>query len=104
MDSPEAISAHPRDPSRSSASPPLLIEAKALTKRYPGVVALDSVNFDLAPGEVHALFGENGAGKSTLISMLAGASVPSTGNLLINGEPVAFRSVRDARARGICAV
>jgi len=104
MDSPEAISAQPRNTSRSSASPPLLIEAKALTKRYPGVVALDSVDFDLASGEVHALFGENGAGKSTLISILAGASSPSAGSLFVNGEPVAFRSVRDARARGICAV
>jgi ribose transport system ATP-binding protein len=93
-----------QDIGMSPASPPLLIEAKSLTKRYPGVVALDSVSFNLARGEVHALFGENGAGKSTLISMLAGASAPSAGNLLINGEPVAFRSVRDARALGICAV
>ena len=50
-----------------------LVVASGLTKRYPGVVALDNVDFSLERGEVHVLFGENGAGKSTLISILAGA-------------------------------
>ena len=81
-----------------------LIEAEALTKRYPGIVALDHVDFDLWPGEVHVLFGENGAGKSTLISMLAGASTPSEGKIKVRGESVAFQSVADARERGISAV
>ena len=49
-----------------------IVEAHGLTKRYPGVVALDHVDFALKAGEVHVLFGENGAGKSTLISILAG--------------------------------
>ena len=61
----------------SDTSPPPLIETRGLTKRYPGVTALNAVDFDLRRGEVHVLFGENGAGKSTLISMLAGASTPS---------------------------
>lgn len=81
-----------------------LIEVEALTKRYPGIVALDHVDFDLWPGEVHVLFGENGAGKSTLISMIAGASVPSEGTVRVRGKPVAFQSVADARDHGISAV
>jgi len=87
------------DPSRD-----LLIEARGLTKRYPGVVALDSVDFDLRAGEVHVLFGENGAGKSTLISMIAGAAQPSDGALKVKGEKVAFSGVADARRYGISAV
>lgn len=81
-----------------------LIETRGLTKKYPGVVALDHVDFDLEPGEVHVLFGENGAGKSTLISMLAGANAPSEGRLLLNGEEVQFESVADAQAKGIYTV
>ncbi|PWC45831.1 sugar ABC transporter ATP-binding protein [Azospirillum sp. TSO22-1] len=83
---------------------PVLIRTVALTKRYPGVTALDGVDFDLRPGEVHVLFGENGAGKSTLISMLAGATRPSDGEILVRGHNVAFHSVADARAAGISAV
>lgn len=86
------------------ASETPLIEAEALTKRYPGIVALNGVDFDLRRGEVHVLFGENGAGKSTLISMIAGASVPSEGTLKVRGEPVFFQSVADARRHGISAV
>ncbi|MEX2408434.1 MAG: sugar ABC transporter ATP-binding protein, partial [Rhodovibrionaceae bacterium] len=81
-----------------------LIETEGLTKRYPGIVALDRVDFDLRRGEVHVLFGENGAGKSTLISMIAGASVPSAGSLKVRGEEVSFQSVADARRYGISAV
>ncbi|MFC4350348.1 sugar ABC transporter ATP-binding protein [Fodinicurvata halophila] len=81
-----------------------VIETSALTKRYPGVVALDAVDFDLKAGEVHVLFGENGAGKSTLIAMIAGASQPSGGSIRVNGEEVQFQSVADARGKGISAV
>ncbi len=62
------------------------------------------VDFELAPGEVHVLFGENGAGKSTLISILAGANQPTRGRLYANGAPITFAGVREARARGISAV
>ena len=57
---------------RGSASPvdPALIEMRGITKRFPGVLANDDVDFDVAPGEIHALFGENGAGKSTLMRIL----------------------------------
>lgn len=85
-----------------SAQP--LIETKALTKRYPGVLALGAVDFDLYPGEVHVLFGENGAGKSTLISMLAGANTPSEGMILLDGQKVKFDNVKDAQKRGIYTV
>jgi ribose transport system ATP-binding protein len=81
-----------------------LIETVGLTKRYPGVVALNAVDFDLRPGEVHVLFGENGAGKSTLISMVAGATQPTEGELRVRGEAVHFHSVADACEAGISAV
>ena len=83
---------------------PLLLELKNVTKRFPGVLALDEVDFDLRPGEVHVLFGENGAGKSTLISIVAGAQQPQAGSLSMRGEPLELSSVHDARERGISAV
>ncbi len=81
-----------------------LLSTQGLGKHYPGVRALDAVDFELERGEVHVLFGENGAGKSTLISLLAGAARPSTGRIVLNGQPVAFASVADARRAGISAV
>jgi ribose transport system ATP-binding protein len=81
-----------------------LLEVRSVTKDYPGVRALDGVDFELVAGEVHVLFGENGAGKSTLISVLAGASQPTAGTVLFKGEPVEIASVHEARALGISAV
>jgi ribose transport system ATP-binding protein len=81
-----------------------IVEARGLTKRYPGVLALDHVDFALEAGEVHVLFGENGAGKSTLISILAGASAPTSGTIEIAGEPVTVFTVRNARRLGVSAV
>ena len=57
----------------------LVIEMKDIVKRFPGVIALDHVNFQLRPGEVHVLLGENGAGKSTLIKVLSGAYIADEG-------------------------
>ncbi|GHE01214.1 sugar ABC transporter ATP-binding protein [Allgaiera indica] len=82
----------------------MLIQTRRLTKRYPGVTALDQVDFDLAAGEVHVLFGENGAGKSTLIALLSGAGTPTSGTIEIDGAPVAFESVAEAQAHGIFTV
>lgn len=82
----------------------LLLATHGMSKQYPGVLALDNVDFDLMTGEVHVLFGENGAGKSTLISILAGANQPSAGQILLRGKPVTFSSVHEARAHGISAV
>ena len=81
-----------------------LLETVGLSKFYPGVRALDAVDFELRAGEVHILFGENGAGKSTLISLLAGASTPSSGQIVFNGQVVSLGSVREARRLGISAV
>ena len=80
------------------------LHLRGISKKYPGVLALDEVDFDLRAGEVHALFGENGAGKSTLISVICGAVRPTHGTMLLGDEAVEFDSVREARKRGISAV
>ncbi len=78
-----------------------LLEMKHITKVFPGVRALDDVNFDLKKGEVHVLLGENGAGKSTLMKILAGAYTPDDGELLIEGDPVTKFSPIHAKTLGI---
>ena len=92
--------------SASNESPSPLLAARALTKRFPGVVALKEVNFDLQAGEIHALCGENGAGKSTLIKLLSGIHPRGSyeGELHVDGRPVAFRNIRDAEAAGIAVI
>jgi D-xylose transport system ATP-binding protein len=83
-----------------------VLEVQALTKRFPGVTALDKVSFDLTRGEIHALVGENGAGKSTLIKVLTGIHAIGTydGQLLIGGQRAEFQSVADADAAGIAVI
>jgi ABC-type sugar transport system ATPase subunit len=78
-----------------------LLEMKKISKRFPGVNALDGVDFELYPGEVHALLGENGAGKSTLIKILGGIYSKDAGEILINGEIVNIGDVNQARDLGI---
>jgi ABC-type uncharacterized transport system ATPase subunit len=78
-----------------------VLELRGITKRFPGVLANDHIDFDLYRGEVHALLGENGAGKSTLMNILYGLYHPDEGEIRINGEPVRMASPRDAIARGI---
>jgi ABC-type uncharacterized transport system ATPase subunit len=80
---------------------PTLLKAVNLTKRFPGVIANEDVNFELEAGEVHCLFGENGAGKSTLSSCLFGFYQPEGGHIEFDGKPVKFRSPRDAIHSGI---
>jgi galactofuranose transport system ATP-binding protein len=81
-----------------------VFEASGITKRFPGVVALDAVNFSARAGEVHALMGENGAGKSTLIKVLTGVYPRDGGQVLIGGRPSEARSPREAEAAGIATV
>ena len=83
------------------ADEPTVLELRGITKRFPGVVANDHVDFELRQGEVHALLGENGAGKSTLMNILYGLYHPDDGRILLKGEPVRIHSPRDAIARGI---
>jgi general nucleoside transport system ATP-binding protein len=78
-----------------------LLELKGITKRFPGVVANDGVDFDLRKGEVHALLGENGAGKSTLMNILYGLYHPDEGEFRLNGKPLRINSPREAIDAGI---
>jgi ABC-type uncharacterized transport system ATPase subunit len=79
----------------------IVLEAKNITKKFPGVLANDKVNFDLRKSEIHALLGENGAGKTTLMNILYGLYLPDSGEILVNGKPVVIRSPNDTIAQGI---
>jgi ABC-type sugar transport system ATPase subunit len=81
-----------------------LIEARKITKIFPGTLALDKVEFNLLPGEIHAIAGENGAGKSTLMHILAGVYQPDGGELLIQGQPVKLRDPHHSQLVGISTV
>ena len=81
-----------------------LLEARNVAKSFGSVVALSGVSLQLRASEVHCLLGDNGAGKSTLIKILSGVHQPSAGELLVDGEPVAFSSPREALNRGIATV
>ena len=78
-----------------------ILEMKGITKRFPGVKALDDVSFDLRPGEIHCLIGENGAGKSTLIKCLGGQHRQDEGEIYVNGEKVDITTAKVAREKGI---
>ncbi len=78
-----------------------VLEARGITKRFPGVVANEHIDFDIRAGEIHAILGENGAGKSTLMKILFGLLQPDGGEIYVQGEKVAFRSPLDAIELGI---
>ncbi len=81
-----------------------ILELKGITKIFPGVRALDRVNFSLKAGEIHALMGENGAGKSTFIKVITGVHRPEEGEIFLNGEKVEFKSPKDAQRCSIAAI
>lgn len=88
---------------QESASP-IVLEMHGITKRFPGVVALDSVSFDVHRGEVHALLGENGAGKSTLMKILAGVYQADGGDIIFKGQRVEFHTPKQAQVAGITTI
>lgn len=94
----------------SSPEPPVdsrrvtLLQLESVTKRYPGVTALDSVDLTVEAGSVHALIGENGAGKSTLLKVLAGATRPDAGTVFLDGRPLSLLSPRDSLRQGITVI
>jgi simple sugar transport system ATP-binding protein len=80
------------------------LQLRGITKRYPGVVANQSVSLDVAPGQIHAVLGENGAGKSTLMKIIYGTVKPDEGEVCFNGQTVQVRNPQEARALGISMV
>ncbi|MCF7944312.1 MAG: L-arabinose ABC transporter ATP-binding protein AraG [Spirochaetia bacterium] len=80
------------------------LEFRGVTKKFPGVVALNNVNMEIRKGEVYGLVGENGAGKSTLLKILSGAYIPTTGSIIIDGVEKQFQSTRDALDEGISVI
>ena len=81
-----------------------VLAGRGIVKRFPGVVALDQVDFDIRAGEVHGLIGENGAGKTTLMHILAGAQQPTEGEILLDGRPVRFANTSEAIKHRISVV
>src|SRR5215831_11824073 len=82
----------------------MLLEGRSIRKTFVGVQALKGVNFDLRPGEVHALIGENGAGKSTLIKIITGAVMADSGSLVIDERQITQYDPSIARSLGIAAI
>ena len=81
-----------------------VLELKGITKIFPGVKALNNVQFQLKPGEIHALMGENGAGKSTFIKVITGVHKAEEGEMFLDGKKVDFKGPKDAQAAGIAAI
>jgi len=83
---------------------PALLEARRITKTFPGIKALDDVTLTMLPGEVHAVVGENGAGKSTLMGILSGALTPDSGDIFLYGIKFEFKSPKDAANAGVAII
>src|SRR3954466_8241428 len=83
---------------------PALLELRGIGKKFPGVTALNGVDFSVRAGEIHALLGENGAGKSTLIKVLTGVYAPDGGAITFDGATIAPASPKDAERAGISTV
>jgi ribose transport system ATP-binding protein len=88
----------------TDATAPAFLSMRDITKRFPGVVALEDVSFDVHVGQVHGLVGENGAGKSTLMKIMSGIYTDYEGQMLLDGEPVTFRDTREAIDSGVAMI
>ncbi len=88
----------------SGLEPLNILEMEGISKSFPGVQALDAVDFSLRRGEIHAVMGENGAGKSTLIKVITGVYEKDTGRIVLDGEPIHFKSPQEAQNSGIGTV
>jgi fructose transport system ATP-binding protein len=95
------MTAQAQTPAPDTATATPVLETIQVVKRYGHVTAIGGADFELLPGEVLAVVGDNGAGKSSLINVLSGAVVPDSGRVLLEGEPVHFRTPNDARSAGI---
>lgn len=93
-----------RDATQRSSETGVLLEARGISKSFPGVKALDNVHLKVRRGSLHALVGENGAGKSTLMNILAGAFPPDEGEILLDGRRMKFRSPGEAQQAGISII
>jgi ribose transport system ATP-binding protein len=87
-----------------TAQPAVVVETRGLTKRFPGILAVDDVDLEIRAGEVHVVAGENGAGKSTLMKLLSQVERPDAGEILVGGEPVEYHGPRHAQRLGIAMV
>lgn len=83
------------------STPQVVMQARGLVKRYGQVTALEGADFELRAGEILAVIGDNGAGKSSLIKCLSGATIPDEGEIVLDGQPIHFKSPMDARRVGI---
>jgi len=81
-----------------------ILELRKMTKQFPGVLALNNVDFTLKRGEVHALVGENGAGKSTLVKIITGVLQPTSGEMFYEGQSVSWHDAKASISRGIAAI
>ena len=99
----QAVAERSAPAARATSDAPLL-EVRGVIKVFPGVKALDGVQFKLRPGTVHALMGENGAGKSTLMKIIAGVYIPDEGTLLVKGKPLTLKGPLDALDNGIAMI
>ncbi|MCB1435482.1 MAG: sugar ABC transporter ATP-binding protein, partial [Alphaproteobacteria bacterium] len=88
----------------SPQAAPVILSMQEITKRFPGVVALDHVTFDVHAGEVHGLVGENGAGKSTLMKIMSGTYTEYDGQMRMMDQVTAFHDTRDAQDAGIAMI
>ena len=89
---------------QQSQPKPTLLRMTGISKSFPGVRAVDHVDFEVGEGEIHAFLGENGAGKSTLLKILSGAQLPDTGAITFAGRSVSFASPQEAQAAGIVTI